>query len=789
MKNYSFLTLFFLLFISSCGDQSSKPTTQKERNPLKDTSITEKKFSIQHELQGKFHYNAYDEDPSAGKITASYGEQQLQPSEFSLVKNNFFTLENNLLTLIPAKKEDFTKLLKKSPGEKKVFTLTFKYQSHDFKFSLEVILSLPPIDPPPALISFDASTWKEHYFLEGKKLTLGKIIPTKKNLQITMDALLKKYFSYNPKSEEFFISSSQQTLLTRELEKIPQKTKTYTLSFRVKEKTFSKKITLKIAPSKGSLSWGDNWKEKYTLKKDRGLTLGKITLENLKSSDLKITPNYITYSGILKSLVISASKAHMHLKNFNQARTVQVEISYSDQKEKRTIIIEPSTHPSPVMPTLTEYGSLPSLTYQVNPSRKHAHFPEFPNLIIIRRKTSSKVFLYIQKKEISPLKLAQFTTDVATPPLYIYKHSEKTWQDFSFLEISSDHHLKITDLPGLISYLQKNVQPIKKEKRPLVYPLSLLIKKTSSWFKLSLNFLLESSAPRAITTQYPWVGYLELAYSGTYKTDDGKEFIDPRTKGCTASLIKKNIILTAKHCLTPHQSEDLEKSATAYLADKDLEKYYQSYDQVTVKTLTESKLGYALNFVLPGDPKNQRFEINLDRIEIIPESDLALITLDQNVAIELPSFTIAQQEELENLSQDITLVSMPSFTKDYDDFNATTYQKFISTCRLTGLQTFYTPFLSNLHSDFGYGGTLFDTTCASWFGGSGGIYFQEKEDGSITLYGVVSHIFSEFNAQDKDGNIYRDFRYIRDDWGDLAPTNFSPLLFAEDKINFGPEPL
>ncbi len=204
---------------------------------------------------------------------------------------------------------------------------------------------------------------------------------------------------------------------------------------------------------------------------------------------------------------------------------------------------------------------------------------------------------------------------------------------------------------------------------------------------------------------------------------------------CAAWILDHGVAITAKHCFQ-HQSFD-SVSAAKGVANFSL-LFGTSENLVTISELTEIQFDSGQN-------------------------DIVIVKYKENFTsgkIPLPAHEIFR----DTVPRDIALTVV--------GFPGPKFQRVATiNCRTTGFRGSFaqTPF------DAGYEGVFEDTTCGAWYGVSGGPVFHENADGSIVLYGVLTHTFAVVN----DGNL--DSKYlIQDQFGSAAPGMFSAFGLSLD---------
>lgn len=233
---------------------------------------------------------------------------------------------------------------------------------------------------------------------------------------------------------------------------------------------------------------------------------------------------------------------------------------------------------------------------------------------------------------------------------------------------------------------------------------------------------------RDVGDDYPWVGQLS-------------RFGQP---SCSVWILRHGVAVTARHCFT-HQNMD-EAEANAEI------NYFRL------------RFGTSNKPVIVGGSQIRKIQFDSG------SNDIVFFLYDAKATQTIP------------LKSHVVLDPLPADTKvnllGYP--NAGSKRVISENCRTTGYRGSFPPH----EQDSGYEGVFEDTTCAGWFGVSGGVFFGIDTNGDILLYGVVTHTFDIL----ADGSLDPEF-IKQDQFGNYSTTMFSPLKDSRDLQDLMKEPL
>ncbi len=207
---------------------------------------------------------------------------------------------------------------------------------------------------------------------------------------------------------------------------------------------------------------------------------------------------------------------------------------------------------------------------------------------------------------------------------------------------------------------------------------------------------------------------------------------------CTAWIIKHGIAVTAKHCFS-HQGLDV-ALANQYMTILSMDFTDQNNSVITVRpgSIIFDEGNNDIAFLI--------YDKSLTETKITFEHELSLLPIGENSEVSIAGFPHP------------------------------TFQKVISQkCRTTGVQKGFPP----MEKDPGYIGIFEDTTCAGWFGVSGGpVFLFDPTKNKTTLYGVVTHTFDVLANGEPDPQFFR-----VDQFGDHSTTMYSPLASSQNLLS------
>jgi V8-like Glu-specific endopeptidase len=211
--------------------------------------------------------------------------------------------------------------------------------------------------------------------------------------------------------------------------------------------------------------------------------------------------------------------------------------------------------------------------------------------------------------------------------------------------------------------------------------------------------------------------------------------LDEGRHHCSGTLIRADLVVTARHCLLPRERVSLAFPSNGVFR-------------------SASSLAAGSVLVEPKDVL--AFDADVTGSSALPENDLAYITLREGVtqAIQgpLPAVSFGASTE----GRALALVGFP----DYAGAPPTRLESV--NCSTTGRVSDQSP----------YGKALVETSCPATFGNSGGPIFAFS-NGAPVLVGVVSHTFA-VSAEDVDSIVPTG----SDAFGKYVPANMSTLAKA-----------